>query len=268
MKAPGYRRPPQGHARGHRDPHRRQRHHRGPRHQLEKVQLEGPRPRQEGDHRQGHHHDHRGRGQAQGDRGPGQADPAPRSRRRPPTTTARSSRNASPSWSAESAVIKVGAATETEMKEKKARVEDAMHARRAAVEEGIVPGGGIALRAAPGPRQDADGGERPPARRAGGHRDRVPRHPGAARWIATNAGKEGSVVVSKGRGARPGGYNAQTTRSRTSSRGRGHRPHQGGARRAPERRLDRRPDAHHRGGRGRNTAEEKAAPPAPGMDDY
>ena len=44
------------------------------------------------------------------------------------------------------AVIKVGAATETEMKEKKARVEDAMHATRAAVEEGIVPGGGVALR--------------------------------------------------------------------------------------------------------------------------
>ena len=43
------------------------------------------------------------------------------------------------------AVIKVGAATETEMKEKKARVEDALHATRAAVEEGIVPGGGVAL---------------------------------------------------------------------------------------------------------------------------
>ena len=43
------------------------------------------------------------------------------------------------------AVIKVGAATETEMKEKKARVEDAMHATRAAVEEGIVPGGGVAF---------------------------------------------------------------------------------------------------------------------------
>ena len=43
------------------------------------------------------------------------------------------------------AIIKVGAATETEMKEKKARVEDALHATRAAVEEGIVPGGGVAL---------------------------------------------------------------------------------------------------------------------------
>lgn len=43
------------------------------------------------------------------------------------------------------AIIKVGAATETELKEKKARVEDAMHATKAAVEEGIVPGGGVAL---------------------------------------------------------------------------------------------------------------------------
>ena len=52
------------------------------------------------------------------------------------------------------AVIKVGAATETEMKEKKARVEDALHATRAAVEEGIVPGGGVALlRAHPGARR-------------------------------------------------------------------------------------------------------------------
>ena len=63
------------------------------------------------------------------------------------------------------AVIKVGAATETEMKEKKARVEDAMHATRAAVEEGIVPGGGVALaRCARGDRQ-AEGGRRRADRR-------------------------------------------------------------------------------------------------------
>ena len=60
-------------------------------------------------------------------------------------------RSGSPSWLAASPIIKVGAATETEMKEKKARVEDAMHATKAAVEEGIVPGGGVALlRAAKG----------------------------------------------------------------------------------------------------------------------
>ena len=56
------------------------------------------------------------------------------------------------------AVIKVGAATETEMKEKKARVEDAMHATKAAVEEGIVPGGGVALiRAATRARRGREG---------------------------------------------------------------------------------------------------------------
>ncbi len=74
------------------------------------------------------------------------------------------------------AVIKVGAATETEMKEKKARVEDAMHATKAAVEEGIVPGGGVALlRAAQGARRP-EARRRPEGRR--GHR--APRHRSAA----------------------------------------------------------------------------------------
>ena len=54
------------------------------------------------------------------------------------------------------AIIKVGAATETEMKEKKARVEDALHATRAAVEEGIVPGGGVALLRASIALEEAD----------------------------------------------------------------------------------------------------------------
>ena len=55
------------------------------------------------------------------------------------------------------AVIKVGAATEVEMKEKKARVEDALHATRAAVEEGVVPGGGVALIRAVELDQEAEG---------------------------------------------------------------------------------------------------------------
>src|SRR6266849_2603737 len=91
------------------------------------------------------------------------------------------------------AVIKVGAATETEMKEKKARVEDAMHATKAAVEEGIVPGGGVALiRASKG----LDG------LKLGGDQQigvnivkRAIEEP--MRWIATNAGQEGSIVVQK-----------------------------------------------------------------------
>ena len=74
------------------------------------------------------------------------------------------------------AVIKVGAATETEMKEKKARVEDAMHATKAAVEEGIVPGGGVALLRA------AEGARRAEARRrtADRRQHRRARHRGAA----------------------------------------------------------------------------------------
>src|SRR6184192_2771082 len=91
------------------------------------------------------------------------------------------------------AVIKVGAATETEMKEKKARVEDAMHATKAAVEEGIVPGGGVALlraaKALSGLKLDAEQqiGVQIVARAI--------EEP--LRWIETNAGQEGAVVVAK-----------------------------------------------------------------------
>jgi chaperonin GroEL len=106
------------------------------------------------------------------------------------------------------AVIKVGAATESEMKEKKARVEDALNATKAAVEEGIVPGGGVAyLRALSAieklklTSEDEQFGlniikkalEEP------------------ARWIATNAGVDGSIVVDKiknGKGSF--GFNAAT----------------------------------------------------------
>src|SRR5213596_2039915 len=107
------------------------------------------------------------------------------------------------------AVIKVGAATETEMKEKKARVEDAMHATKAAVEEGIVPGGGVALI------------------RAGRALDNLKLHGDQQigvniikraieepmRWIATNAGQEGSIVVQKVRDMKDDeGFNALTDR--------------------------------------------------------
>ncbi len=74
------------------------------------------------------------------------------------------------------AVINVGAATETEMKEKKARVEDALHATRAAVEEGIVPGGGVALIRA----QKALDGLKLEGDEAIGARHRAPRHRSAA----------------------------------------------------------------------------------------
>ncbi len=107
------------------------------------------------------------------------------------------------------AIIKVGAATETEMKEKKARVEDAMHATKAAVEEGIVPGGGVALLWASKVLKDL--------KVAGDERIgvnivvRAIEEP--MRWIATNAGHEGSIVVQKVKEMQADeGFNAQTER--------------------------------------------------------
>ena len=109
------------------------------------------------------------------------------------------------------AVIEVGAATETEMKEKKALVEDALHATRAAVEEGIVPGGGVALLRSQKSldklklkleREDEQIGVEI-LRRA---------LEAPLRWIAENAGAEGSIVVEKVRGNKGAsyGYNAHT----------------------------------------------------------
>jgi chaperonin GroEL len=91
------------------------------------------------------------------------------------------------------AVIKVGAATETEMKEKKARIEDAMHATKAAVEEGIVPGGGVALlRAAKSLAGLTLGGDQQVGVSIIARAIEEP-----LRWIANNAGAEGSIVVAK-----------------------------------------------------------------------
>ncbi len=112
------------------------------------------------------------------------------------------------------AVIKVGAATETEMKEKKARVEDAMHATRAAVEEGIVPGGGVTLvRAAKvlekflaNPAGEGDADEQIGVSIV----KRALEEP--LRQIVQNAGKEGAVVVERVRSEKNEnvGFNAAT----------------------------------------------------------
>ena len=112
------------------------------------------------------------------------------------------------------AVIKVGAATETEMKEKKARVEDAMHATRAAVEEGIVPGGGVALvRAAKALEkfQINKDGEGDPDEQIGVNIVRRSLEE-PLRQIVQNAGKEGAVVVERVRSEKNDsfGFNAQT----------------------------------------------------------
>ncbi|MDQ3472692.1 MAG: chaperonin GroEL, partial [Acidobacteriota bacterium] len=112
------------------------------------------------------------------------------------------------------AVIKVGAATETEMKEKKARVEDAMHATRAAVEEGIVPGGGVSLvRAAKALEkfETSKGGDGDPDEQIGVNIvRRALEEP--LRQIVQNAGKEGAVVVERVRGEKNEnyGFNAAT----------------------------------------------------------
>ncbi len=104
------------------------------------------------------------------------------------------------------AVIKVGAATETEMKEKKARVEDAMHATKAAVEEGIVPGGGVALlRAAKAIEKLKLEGDQKVGAEIIRKAVEAP-----LRNIASNAGVEGSIVVQKVKESKDAnyGYNA------------------------------------------------------------
>src|SRR6201993_2926934 len=106
------------------------------------------------------------------------------------------------------AVVKVGAATETEMKEKKHRVEDALQATRAALEEGIVPGGGVALLAAQS-ALDLDAFTEPDERTGAKIVHRALEEP--LRQIAHNSGLEGSVVVNDVRKAKKGeGLNAAT----------------------------------------------------------
>jgi chaperonin GroEL len=107
------------------------------------------------------------------------------------------------------AVVKVGASTETEMKEKKHRVEDALQAARAALEEGVVPGGGVALLnaadAVKGQFDSLEGDERT------GSQIIIKSLEEPLRQLATNAGLEGSVVVQQVRSSKPGqGLNVDT----------------------------------------------------------
>jgi chaperonin GroEL len=105
------------------------------------------------------------------------------------------------------AVIKVGAATEIEMKERKARVEDALHATRAAVEEGIVPGGGVALIRASAALSSLNVNEE--ERYGVRIIERALEEP--ARWIASNAGADGAVVLDKIKNGKEAyGFNAAT----------------------------------------------------------
>jgi chaperonin GroEL len=107
------------------------------------------------------------------------------------------------------AVVNVGAATETEMKEKKARVEDALQATRAAVEEGIVPGGGVALIRCIGALDKARGSARGDEKIGVDILRKALEEP--LRQIANNAGVEGAIVVQKvSEGTGAFGYNADT----------------------------------------------------------
>jgi chaperonin GroEL len=104
------------------------------------------------------------------------------------------------------AVVKVGAATESEMKEKKARVEDALHATRAAVEEGIVPGGGVALLRAKAALEGLEGANAEQSAGIGIVRRAIEE---PLRMIAHNAGQEGSIIADKVANAKGAvGFNA------------------------------------------------------------
>ncbi len=151
------------------------------------------------------------------------------------------------------AVVKVGAATETEMKEKKHRVEDALQATRAALEEGIVPGGGVALlRAQSAIQLDAfEGDERTGAQII----YRSLEEP--LRQIADNAGLEGSVVVNDVRNAKGKntGLNAESGEIEDLVAGGVIDPGHGHPLRAPERRVDREEHPDDRGDHRRDARE-------------
>ena len=146
------------------------------------------------------------------------------------------------------AIIKVGAATETEMKEKKARVEDAMHATKAAVEEGIVPGGrrGAAAR---GKGTRGRWRWRAISRSASTSSTAALEEP--MRWIAQNAGLEGSIVVQRVRESSviEEGFNAQTEAYENLVSAGVIDTDQGRAHGAAERGIDLVAAPHHRGAR-------------------
>ena len=148
------------------------------------------------------------------------------------------------------AVIRVGGASEVEVKERKDRVDDALHATRAAVEEGIVPGGGVALAPRLADPRQAERRQRGPEAR---HRDRPQGRAGAAApdRRERRRGRRGDLR----QGARPRrlqlGLRRAGRRVQGHGQGRHHRPDQGGAGGAAARGLDRLAADHHRGDGGR-----------------
>ncbi|MET3890273.1 chaperonin GroEL [Bosea sp. OAE506] len=152
------------------------------------------------------------------------------------------------------AVIRVGGATEVEVKEKKDRVDDALNATRAAVEEGILPGGGVALLRAAKALDGLKAGNDDQKTGIEIVRKAIT---APARQIVENAGDDGAVVVGKLLESKDyaWGYDAQSGEYRDMVKARDHRPDQGRAHGDPGRSLGRRPADHHRGD-GRGAAEE------------
>ena len=153
------------------------------------------------------------------------------------------------------AVIKVGGATEIEVKESKDMVEDALNSTRAAVEEGIVAGGGVALLYA-GRALDKVKGENDD-QNVGVNIVRLALK-SPARLIVENAGEDGSLVIGKllEQKSATQGFDAQNAKYVDMVKGGHHRPGEGGAHRAAGRGLRRRPAHHHRG-HGRREAREE-----------
>ena len=144
-------------------------------------------------------------------------------------------------------MIKVGGASEIEVKERKDRVDDALHATRAAVEEGIVPGGGVALLYAIKALDGLTGANEDQTRGIDIVRKAIQ---SPVRQIAENAGHDGAVVAGKliDGNDESLGLQRRDRQVREPGCGRRHRPDQGRARRAPGRGFGRGPADHHRGG--------------------
>ena len=191
-------------------------------------------------HRQGRHHDRRRRRQEEGDRGPHRTRSGPRSRRRPPTTTRRSWQERLAKLAGGVAVIRVGGATEIEVKERKDRVDDAMHATRAAVEEGVVAGGGVALLYATKSLANLKSAERRPE---GRHRHRPACASSRRCARSPRMPADGSIVVGKLLESKRHQLGLRRAEGRIYRHGQGrhHRPDQGRALRPPGRGLGRRP---------------------------
>ena len=216
VKAPGLRRSPQGDAQGHRDPHRRSGHRRGARASSSRTSRSATSAAPSA---------------SRSTRTTRRSSTAPATRTRSRAASPRSAtqiENTTSDYDREKlqerlaklvggvAVVKVGAATETEMKEKKARVEDALHATRAAVEEGIVAGGGVALIRAQHALDEPQGRRRAALRRAD-HPPRASRSR-CARSRRTRASKARSSSTRSTRARTTSATTRRPTSTATSSR--------------------------------------------------